>query len=77
MTLLDEGNRYYENLVDEVRKMIPEKFETISDVARKTGVDVSTVSRIMNGKCKPTFPVLYALYKVLIQETDIPIMGGN
>lgn len=76
MTLLDEGNRYYENLVDEVRKMIPEKFETISDVARRTGIDVSTVSRIVNGKCKPTFPVLYALYIVLMQDTETPIMGG-
>lgn len=76
MTLLDEGNKYYENLVSELRIMIPEKFDSISEVARKTGIDVSTISRIINGKCKPTFPVLHALYTLLYQELEIPIRGG-
>lgn len=51
----------YERKITRVRELIPLTFYSFSEVAEITGVDVSTVSRIVNGQCKPTYIVLTAL----------------
>lgn len=73
MSHVDEGRKYYSSLVDELRDRIEEKGTSFNELSRRSGVDVSSVSRIANGNCIPTFPVLFALYKAI--DTEITVGG--
>lgn len=54
-----------EQIVDKIRNRMKKKDLTYKALSEKSGVNINTVDKVVNGKASPTLRVLLALFEVL------------
>ncbi|QLG51005.1 CBS domain-containing protein [Natrinema halophilum] len=60
----------YERVIDQLRSLLDEQGLTQKQLAEKTSIDPSHVSRSLNGEREASYEKIYRMWKVLKQEAE-------